>query len=289
MFPTNVLRHGFRPVFELPVLALGVTLAIGMAPPAVKAQDGTSAAERTGLALESSPEDEPAGEFSSDRPGFGSSTTIVPVGHLTSEVSMSVATGRGQTQLSFPELLFRAGVTSWLEARLNTPQVLIARGDVDAEGLSDLGLGLAIGGAMGEHFAVSLVPMVSLPVGSAAFSADVALYSMSLNVSATAGPIGILVNGVVASVSTADPVTGDTSRELEGAASFALSLQAHPTVSPFAQVYLLKSQSSDTRVFLGGGVTWMVWPHMQLDLAADFGLTDGTPVAIVSTGWTTLW
>jgi len=125
------------------------------------------------------PEDQ---EMSTDRPGYGESTDIVPKGVLQIETGLvfdnTAASGSGTHNLTGPTTLIRHALAPWMELRASTDGVQYERdeaphmADVSHAGFSDIGMGAKFHLIQegGPWPAVSLIAEVALPTGSAGFS-----------------------------------------------------------------------------------------------------------------------
>lgn len=103
------------------------------------------------------------------------------------------------------------------------------------------------------------------------------------------GPLTIVANLIATVLAEVDPPTGDTVRQFEGGGSLLFGWQVIDVLGLFVQSYVLKSETSDWRVQVGGGVTWMVAPNVQIDVSFDVGVTDEGDLPTVGLGTTILW
>ena len=121
-------------------------------------------------------------EMSTDRPGYGESTDIVPHGFLQVEAGLvadNTSTDGFHTHtLAVPSTLLRAPVTPWMELRASTDGIQYERdaapnsAAVSHAGFADVGIGAKFR-LLHDHGrlpSVSLVAEVSFPTGSAGFS-----------------------------------------------------------------------------------------------------------------------
>jgi hypothetical protein len=113
-------------------------------------------------------------ELVTDRPDYTESTDIVGKGVFQLESGFTVERSQGGSSLSGPELLMRVGLSKRLELRLGGDGFLRERtpGGERTTGRSDFDLALKIRlFDQGRHRpAISLIPILSAPVGSAYFS-----------------------------------------------------------------------------------------------------------------------
>lgn len=235
--------------------------------------------------------------FSSDRPGFANTTAIAARARLTTELGASVEIGDDPV-LRLPHLSLRAGLFDWLEARVRGPNVVGLFGDVDGMpgaddpsfGLDDPIVGIKIGGRLAETVAMSSVLEVSIPLASDGFGSPEATWRADAQLDWRFwGPLTITPNGFATVLATLD-AAGQTERYVEGGGSLKLTWQAIDVLAFFVQSYVIASERADLRVAVGGGVTWMVAPNVQVDAFFDAGVTDGDTIPpTAGAGTTILW
>ena len=113
-------------------------------------------------------------ELVTDRPDFTESTEVVGKGVFQMESGFTVARSQGGSSLSGPELLMRVGLSKRLELRFGGDGFLRERtpGGESFTGRSDSELAMKIRLFDQGRYrpALSLIPIVSAPVGSAYFS-----------------------------------------------------------------------------------------------------------------------
>ena len=215
--------------------------------------------------------------FSSDRPGYANSTSVAPVLRPITELGGTVAWDPDDgTAGTFPDLRIRMGVSRWLELRVDAPTVAFD----DPIGFGDLTLALKLGSPVGRAFAVSVIPSVSIPVGTADGRASGRL---ELNWSATAGIVGFAGNFAASVVSVMDE------RRVRGEGSFALSVQAMAILGIYVQTFALWTDGADPLPYAGAGVYLQAHPRVQTDLYVDVGLTDDATRLVVGAGLSVLW
>ena len=217
--------------------------------------------------------------FTSDRPGFANTTGVAAREHLTAEMGIGAAFG-DEPEGSLPNLSLRVGLFEWLEARARGPSGVgrfLSSGAVF--GVSDAVLGFKAGGRLADSLAISLDWEVSLPIATDGFGSPEATVFADLNLDSSFwGPLTLTPNFVARVLADADPVTGGTVRTFEGGGSLKLTWQILEVLGIYVQSYVLKSETSDWRVAVGGGLYWMVAPNVQVDASFDAGVTvEGDP------------
>lgn len=213
--------------------------------------------------------------FSSNRPGFANSTQVAAVARLTTELGVTAAFAE-TPEGALPDLLLRAGVLPWLELRVSAPTAVLVFSSPDAElGVRDPSVGFMIGGALHETVSVSSAWDVSLPLASDGFGAPEATFRADVNLDwRFFGPLTLTPNLVAAVLVDRAPVTGQTRRFFEGGGSLKLTWQVIDLVGLYAQSYALKSEHTDWRVAVGGGVFLRLAPNVQMDASFDASVTE---------------
>lgn len=191
-----------------------------------------------------------------------------------------------------PRLSLRAGVFEWLELRLMAPNAVgVFDGSGASFGLGDPWLGFKIGGQIHESVAISSVWQVSVPLGTDGYGAPEAQWFADFNLDWNFwGPLTLTPNAVASVVVGTDESTGRATRHFDGGGSLKFTWQVIDTVGIYVQSYVLKGEVTDWRVQVGGGVTWMVAPNVQVDLNFDTGVTSGSDQPpTVGAGTSILW
>jgi len=230
-----------------------------------------SAQQSSRPAIESQPE---LADISTDRPGFSTSTGIVPRGHFQLEAGAAASRSGDDRSYSFGQLLVRVPVSDRAEARVGVPSYLVSRsGGARSTGFDNVFVEGKYLLSTQKRVAYALLVNAVLPTGSrkvttrefqpgANFAADVTLTDK----------IGATFNlGVVRG---ADP-TATTTRhpnELFGAASFNFALSKK--TGAFTELYAIGGDGQ-TQKYLDGGFTFLLSPRTQLDASAGVGLGNG--------------
>lgn len=228
--------------------------------------------------------------FSSDRPGFANTTGIAARARLTTEGGVSATFGDPAFTGALPNLSIRTGVFDFLELRVRGPSGIAIFDGRPTMGLSDPIVGFKIGGRLHESVSMSSVIEVSLPIATDGFGAPEATYRADLNLDWRVwGPITITPNFVASVLAEADPVDGSTARFFEGGGSLKVTWQVIDVLYLFVQSYVLRSERSDWRAQVGGGLGWMAAPNVQVDASFDAAVTEQGDPPTAGIGTTILW
>ena len=221
--------------------------------------------------------------ISADRPGLDFSPLTVSPGTIQMEIGIPVLSleqgPAGDSWLFQTPTLARVGLVDGFELRaglspynsLSTPR----NGDTGPEtkiGVSDLEFGAKVR-LTGESggLAVVAIPSLLLPTGTGEFTGDA---------------VGYLLNAVVG-FSLADAVwmtlTGGlydlpdgSGRSTSGLTAIGVGRAVSSVVGVFAEAGIFPQPGPDPAQ-LGGGLTLLLSPDVQLDAAAGAGLTDSAP------------
>lgn len=229
--------------------------------------------------------------FSSDRPGFANTTRVAARERLTTELGVSASFEDGEQRGRLPNLSLRTGLFDWLELRVRGPNgigVFDATGD--RFGVGDPFVGFKIGGPLDETVLISSVWEVSLPIGTDGFGSPEAEWRADVQLAWNFwGPLWIVPNAVASVRADADETTGETLRYFEGGGSLKFVWQIIDVLGMYVQSYALVSARSDWRVQVGGGLYWLITPHVQVDASFDSRVTDQGDAPTAAIGATVLW
>lgn len=219
-----------------------------------------------------------------DRPGFGDAPRTVPAGHLQTEMGFQVDFD-DDAQLSFPLFSFRVGLLDWLEVRVGVPDATATFGGSTTWGAGDATLGFMLARSFGEDLQASLVPAVSLPVGSAGATSGDYDPSLELNLAyALTEHLGLGAAGYVARAPLDDGTHGWA---LGAGASVGYAFT--DSLSAYVEGFFEMQEGGDPQPSVGAGVAFLVTPRLQLDVSGGVGVTkDGAP-PFVSSGLAVLW
>lgn len=245
-------------------LALGC-FVLGTLPPDARAQA-------------SRPVEEP---LVTDRPDFTESAVTVAPRRVQLELGYTFTRVGDEEQHALGELLVRAGVLTWLEARVGLNSFALTRGSAgDADGLEDFTLGLKAVVARPAADAPALLPEAALllgadlPTGSDAFGADEIQPGATLALAwEPSNRVGLASNVGWASLAA------DGERYGQGTASVALGYSIDESLSAYGEWYGLfpETRDGDASHYLNGGFAWRLGPDLQLDWRIGLGLGDPDP------------
>lgn len=236
------------------------------------------------------PEGELPAAFSSDRPGFANTTAVAARGRLTTEAGISASFGDPAFRGALPNLSLRAGVFDFLELRVRGPSGIAIFDGGPTVGIDDPIVGFKIGGRLHENVSISSVFEVSLPIATDGFGSPEATYRADLNLAWRVwGPIVLGANVVASVLAQPDPLFGGTSRFFEGGGSLKARWHVLDVLALFVQSYVLRSERSDWRVQVGGGLAWMAAPNVQVDASFDAAVTEEGDPPTARIGTTILW
>lgn len=235
--------------------------------------------------------------ISTDRPGIPYGTSIVPAGHLQLETGLptfendSIANGHSLL-LSTPTYL-RYGVSDNFEVqvatspwnRLTTTQ-FGQRQTVSGMGDVQLGAKYALTSGSGGAPAITFVGYVTLPTGNQNFTGGRPGY----NLNAIAGwSLGSTTSLTTMVSYTRSPVAGDRHDE-SGTLAASLSHSFTTRFAAYAEAGWFPgfSNAADTAL-AGGGVTYLIAPHVQVDGFFDLGFNHASANAVYGTGLSVLF
>ena len=232
-----------------------------------------------------------------DRPDFTEATSTVGLGVFQLELGYTLGSdsdGKFMTRVhSYGEPLLRVGVLSErLELRAGTSVVTEVdnaspRG-VTTSGLDDLYLGakIALSGQRGALPATAILPQMTVPTGSGAFSAGRTLpgvnflYSWDLNET-------LSLAGSTQVNQAAGEAGGDDEPYREWAQSLSWGIAVGQRSGLYAEWYAfvpsgLKGGRSEH--YLNSGLTWLANDDLQWDIRVGLGLNDAAEDMYVGAG-----
>jgi len=229
-----------------------------------------------------------------DRPDFTEATSTVGLGGFQLELGYTLGSdtdGRTTTRIhSYGEPLLRVGVfTERLELRMGTSAttevVNVSATGVTTSGLEDLYVGakIALSGQRGALPATAILPQMTVPTGSGAFSAGRTLpgvnflYSWDLNETLSLAG-STQVNAAIADMGE------DYS---EWAQSLSWGIATGPRSGVYAEWYAFVPTGLDgaeTRHYVNSGLTWLANDDLQWDVRIGFGLNAAAEDMYVGAG-----
>ena len=229
-----------------------------------------------------------------DRPDFTEATSTVGLGGFQLELGLTLGSdtdGRTTTRVhTYGEPLLRVGVlTERLELRVGTTVVTqvdnASASGVATSGLEDLYLGakIALSGQRGFLPATAILPQMTVPTGSSAFSTGRTLpgvnFLYSWDLSETLSLAGSTqVNAAVANDN------GDYS---EWAQSLSWGIATGRRSGAYAEWYAFVPaglEGRDSEHYLNSGLTWLANDDLQWDLRVGVGLNDAAEDMYVGAG-----
>ena len=227
-----------------------------------------------------STDSQPAPGF--DRPGIGFSTSIMPANSVAVEVglpdfSYSKQKVAGQTQrdtLYQSDVLLRTGLGGNVELQLGWAGPMWSRsktaGQTQREsGYGDTSIGLKVAVPLPvQSVGLAFLAGSSLTTGDAAFGDDkrTASFGSTLDYQLNDRISAALYGNV-------DRYDGENTWTL----SPRLSLSLTDRLSSFVEYGYSKSKGQPQQSVVGGGLTFMLCPRVQLDVSADLGVNDHAP------------
>ncbi|BCM92093.1 hypothetical protein IAD21_03972 [Abditibacteriota bacterium] len=255
-------------ILKIPFLL--VTMLVGGGLAQAQTTDQTTPAQPSQPASEQQSDDI---ELSTDRPGFLTSTDVVPKGHIQLESGIMAERSGDDRSYSFGQLLVRVPVSSRAEARVGVPSYLVSRsGGMRDTGADNVFLEGKYLLASRKNASYAILVNAFLPTGSRRVTTREFQPGVNLAADYTfCDKVGATFN--VGAVRTADDdsATGSTSHstQLFGAASFNFTLS--PKTGAFAELYA-EGGDGPTQKYVDGGFTYLLNPRTQLDASAGVGL-----------------
>ncbi|MEO8811056.1 MAG: transporter [Rhodanobacter sp.] len=230
--------------------------------------------------------------ISTDRPGIPYSTSIVPAGHLQLETGLPTFDNDplpdGHSLLLSAPTYLRYGVTDDFEVQLaSSPWNRLTRtqaGHRDSvSGTGDLQLGgkFALSSGGGAMPAVTLIGYVTAPTGSRNFSGGRPAYN--LNAVASWSLTGSTSFTTMASFTRAPADRDRHANSGTLAVSLSHSFTSHLTAYAETGRFPGYTNTSSTAL-AGGGMTYLLTGHVQVDGFFDVGLNRDSPTSVFGTG-----
>lgn len=233
-----------------------------------------------------------------DRPTKAANTAIVLPGYVLWESGFKFARddsdGSRSDELEFFDSVFRIGLAEKAELRLGWlsgkwKQSRSANSTDKSTGFGDATVGLKVrlrheGGSVP---AISLILAITLPVGHDEFSSQRPDPSATVAFSHSLGNnVGLVYNlGVVAI--TDRNLSEDKETDTFFDYSAALSYGGNPLFSPFVEAFGVTpiNNNRSSSFSLGGGLTSLILPNLQLDASCGVGLTGSATDRFVGIGF----
>ena len=250
-------------------------------------------------------QDTPAEELVTDRPDQTESAVVVGPGQVQVETGVLLtrdeAAGASVETVEGPGTLIRIGLGGRTELRLgwagylreevelpgSPPETLTFEGPGDAE----LGAKVRLRDEAGRLPEAALLVGVSLPVGDESFTSDRLDPSLRLSLAHTLSDR--LSLGYNLGVEWSSELTEADLRETHSHLIYTAALGVGLTDRAGAFLELFGAEPIDapdtSEHSVDGGLTYLLRPNLQLDLAAGAGLTDEAPDWFVGMGISIRW
>lgn len=227
------------------------------------------------------------GELVTDRPDFTESSLVVGKGIWQLETG-AIYGGEGTARaFAAPQALLRVGVSRTFELRFGTAGVVAERegaGFENTVGGADFELGakLTLLDEEKHGIAMSVIPIVSFPTGSAAFSSGGVDPTVKLTWARDL-PSGFGLSGNFNVMSQ----TEDDVRVNRGAWSLSLGHDLAFGWGGYAEVFGFSSleKGGGQAVTFNGGITHGIGPDRQIDFTVGKGVSDAADDWFVSAGF----
>ncbi len=212
-------------------------------------------------------------ELSTDRPGFTEPSRIVSRGYLQYEVGLTYEHAGDASTVSVPETLVRVGVSRRIELRFATDGLISeGAGGARTSGAADVELGAKVKLLDQERAGldVAVLPILSLPTGSEAFSSGAVDPTVKFSWERTL-PAGFALGGNYNVASVSD----GAGRFTQQALSVSLGHEVPAGFSGYVEVYGLTpmDRNGDAGWMIDLGVSRLVGTRMQWDIEGGRGMT----------------
>ena len=219
--------------------------------------------------------DEPcSGDFSADRPGLSTDTTVLARGCQQLEWGYQLSRDdAGVANSTLPLMLYRVGVSGALELRAGWDGESFTRVDgVTSRAANDPTIGAKLRLRDGAGLSLTLLGQLSLPVGS------VAATSGGVDPSATllwkhALSERTALSGAFTLASISAP---DAGRSLRSAVAIDLGQDFGHGFGGFVEYASNEQRGAGFMQTLDGGLTWQIGQDLQLDVNAGLGMNRRT-------------
>jgi len=227
----------------------------------------------------------PLGDINTDRPDFTDASSTVGLGVLQLETGYTFTKASGTESHSWGEPMIRYGVlANWIELRMAVAPVT-ERSTTTRSGIEDLSLGVKLTLMQQDGLlpGLAVVPQMTVPTGSAKFSADRVLPGINLLYGWDLSD----ALSMDASTHLNLAVDDDARSYTEWAQSLSLGLSLTENLSSFFEWYALfpvSSATASTEHYLDVGLTYALSGDLQIDLRVGRGLNDASDDYFVGTG-----
>lgn len=222
--------------------------------------------------------------IAADRPGLSDPPTVLARGVIQVEIGVTAESAVDATTLVAPQTVLRMGLGRGVEARIGSDGLVSeVHAHVRHTGRADLTAGLKIRlvrERRGE-LEIAMIPAVSLPAGSAAFSSGAVDPSLTLAWQHML-PAGLQAGGNVAVSASSDGAGRVWQRGLAGS----LGRDLVAGWAAFAEVSgtMPAARAGGGAWTVDAGVTRLIGRHLQLDASAGRSVSAGASAWFVSAG-----
>ncbi len=219
-------------------------------------------------------------ELVTDRPDFTESAVVVPVGSPQIEAGITWIDSDLVDELSGAEVLVRWTVARRFELRFGLPDYLVVSKESGASGFSDSTIGAKIQlGPIAKSWDLALIAATSLPTGKE---------ELSFN---TYVPVVILITGrelgnswsLGAQAEAAWPEFAEE-RTMVWGGTVVLGTGLSEKWGTFVELAGFDLNRDEISTLLHHGYTYLLRPHIQLDIHGAIGLTDASPNYLLGAG-----
>jgi hypothetical protein len=290
----TVLLRACSRVCPTAILALTLLTPLTLAPRPAAAQPAPAPAAPAPAATPSesaAPDSSTLGDIAPDRPGLGDGSAIVGRGVWQIETGWSFESerqdGAVQHELALPLALFRIGVTDRFELRVGADGLLSdtssSPGSRRLSGRSDVEIGakVKVVDVARAGFELSVLPILSLPIGSSAFSSGG--YDPAVEIAWTQSlPRDFNLSGNV----TAASISEARRRFTQHILTVSVDRDMAAGWNCFAEAFRASSfERVGTPVWIvDAGATHRIGRQVQFDVSAGRGVTAVAPDWFVSAG-----
>ncbi len=243
------------------------------------------------------------GPLIGDRPDFTESAATVGLGVVQIEFGYTLerdATRMGGQDLtvsthSLGEVLVRTGILAeWLELRVGlNPLVEEVRRDGDTDrvsGVEDLQVGfkVTLREQQGLTPAIAVLPLLTLPTGSQAFTNDQARPTVNTVLAWDLSDVVSLSSGTAVSWGETEVAREtdvvDISDYLEVAQSLVMAHSLSDRTGMYVEWFAFFHSEFPTRHYVNGGLTWALGDDLQWDIRIGSGLNEAAGDIFTGTG-----
>lgn len=216
-----------------------------------------------------------ADDLVADRPDATESSVTVPQGAFQIETGFEASANGGVSFVQRPLTLFRVGLASFAELRVEPPSMVSVDG---VSAFTDPSVGMKFAGDIGDSSAAGVIVQSSLPVVNAGSGATVAAIATG---STELGPASA---GINLGASYGPLVLDGDGASFEGLATLAFGYGLSDEIGVYVEGFVTFPEGGDVQPVVDGGVTYLLAPWLQLDAYGGAGLTEAAPDWLAGAG-----